>query len=78
MNFSCFQFLSDLKPGKLIPLVLPETEQKQFQHLLKELKNVKNGCDAIDTGPVLPTKKLVLDITLRSNFSVSPVYKYMS
>ncbi|EFO24367.1 hypothetical protein LOAG_04113 [Loa loa] len=49
-------FLSDLKPGKVVPLVLPETEQEQFQKLVKEEKNV-NGCEFMDTSPLLPTKR---------------------
>lgn len=64
MDCICFQFLSDLKPGKIIPLVLPETEQEQFQQLVKEEKNMENGCEPMDTGPLLPTKrKLVLNVT---------------
>uniref|UniRef100_A0A915PXH3 DNA-directed RNA polymerase III subunit RPC4 n=1 Tax=Setaria digitata TaxID=48799 RepID=A0A915PXH3_9BILA len=50
-------FLSDLKPGKVIPLVLPETEQEQFQQLvIKEEKYTENGGE-MDTGSMLPTKK---------------------
>ncbi|VDK77187.1 unnamed protein product [Litomosoides sigmodontis] len=50
-------FLSDLKPGKVIPLVLPETEQEQFQQLVKIEKNVENGCESMDMDCLLPTKK---------------------
>ncbi|KAL4003476.1 RNA polymerase III RPC4 family protein [Acanthocheilonema viteae] len=50
-------FLSDLKPGKVIPLVLPETEQEQFQQLVKKEINVENGCESMDIDSLLPAKK---------------------
>ncbi|CAG9538164.1 unnamed protein product [Cercopithifilaria johnstoni] len=50
-------FLSDLKPGKVIPLVLPETEQEQFQQLIKKEKGVENDCRSMDMNFLLPTKK---------------------
>ncbi|VDO38652.1 unnamed protein product [Onchocerca flexuosa] len=50
-------FLSDLKPGKVIPLVLPETEQEQFHQLIKEEQNVENGCESMDTSSLSPTKR---------------------
>ncbi|VDN83827.1 unnamed protein product [Brugia pahangi] len=50
-------FLSDLKPGKVIPLVLPETEQEQFQILVKEERNVEDGYESMDTSPLLSAKR---------------------
>uniref|UniRef100_A0A0R3RG51 DNA-directed RNA polymerase III subunit RPC4 n=1 Tax=Elaeophora elaphi TaxID=1147741 RepID=A0A0R3RG51_9BILA len=50
-------FLSDLKPGKVIPLVLPETEQEQFQHFIKKEKNLENGYESMDTNSLPPTKR---------------------
>ncbi|KAM3722618.1 DNA-directed RNA polymerase III subunit [Dirofilaria immitis] len=50
-------FLSDLKPGKVIPLVLPETEQEQFYHLIKNEASAENGCEPMDTDSLPPTKR---------------------
>uniref|UniRef100_A0A8R1TY94 Uncharacterized protein n=1 Tax=Onchocerca volvulus TaxID=6282 RepID=A0A8R1TY94_ONCVO len=55
------RFLSDLKPGKVIPLVLPETEQEQFYQFIKKEKNVENGCESMDTSSLSPTKRKIKD-----------------
>ncbi|VDN25300.1 unnamed protein product, partial [Gongylonema pulchrum] len=52
-------FLVDLKPGKIIPLVLPETEESQFQQLAGEKikEDVGNGCEPTTATSAPPNKK---------------------
>lgn len=54
-----FQFLSDLKPGKIIPLVLPESEETQFLQLVgnKIKKEVVENGESLNISSPPPTKK---------------------
>ncbi|VDN02606.1 unnamed protein product [Thelazia callipaeda] len=68
-----YQFLADLKPGKVIPLVLPESEETQFQQQIpEEQESCSSELANLSNSPPVKKRK---DIYLKSECEVVGVNK---